>query len=114
MLLVLWYIIALAVGSDLLYSFAYLGAYNLDPGDVLGFIGLLRQYLIWMSVDVAILWIPTLFLMDPIIQGFWHNRLIGQWLENKPWAMAAFTVLIAALVFVSVWIDVLSYTNLNI
>jgi hypothetical protein len=114
MLLVLWYILALAVGSDLLYSFAYLGAYNLDPEDFLNFVRILRQYAIWMSVDVAILWIPTLFLIDPIIQGFWHNKPIGQWLENKPWAMTAFTVLIAALVFGSVWIDVLSYRNSNI
>jgi hypothetical protein len=114
MLLVLWYILALAVGSDLLYNFAYLGDYNLNPEDFLSFVGLLRQYAIWMSVNVAILWIPTLFLIDPIIQGFWHNNPIGQWLENKPWAMIAFTVLVAALVFMSVWIDILSYRNPNI
>jgi hypothetical protein len=114
MLLVLWYILALATRTDLLYTFAYLGDYNLDPEKVLGFAGILSQYAIWMVFNVAILWMPTLFLMNPITQCFWHNTPIGQWLEGKCWFMIAFPVLIAALVFVSVWIDVLSYSNSKI
>jgi hypothetical protein len=106
-LLMLWYCLALAFGCDLLYVFPYLGPNSLDLLDQ-GFALTLRSYSIWLALDIGILWVPTVFLIDPITQYLWLQTRVGQKLSHRPWI--SWALLIMALIFVSVYFDVLSYS----
>lgn len=106
----MWYGLALAFGGDLLYIFPYSGPDSLDLGNR-GFGLILRYYLIWLALDIGILWVPTVFLIDPIIQYIWLETWVGRKMSDKPWSPIVWGLLLATLMFVSVYFDILSYSN---
>lgn len=109
----LWYALALAWGADLLFVFPYLGP---DPLDIQnqGLVGTIKVYAIWLALDIGILAVPTLFLIDPVLQYFWERTKIGRKLSIDPWSKIAWISLLIILLGVSVGFDSLSYYNPNI
>jgi hypothetical protein len=79
-----------------------------------GFIDTIRSYAIWLALDIGILAVPTLFLIDPVLQYFWERTNIGRKLSIDPWSNVAWIILLIILLGVSVGFDSLSYYNPNI
>jgi hypothetical protein len=52
-----------------------------------------------------------MFLIDPITKYLWLETRIGQILSNQPWSTLAWGILLAALMFVSVYFDALIYRD---
>ena len=107
-LVVLWYGLALAFGCDLLLVFPYWGAPT-NP-ELLNH-GFTVPYISWLALDVGLLWIPTMFLIDPITQYFWLQTWIGRKLSDRPWSTIAWGLLIIVIMFVSLGFDALCYYN---
>lgn len=103
-LLILWYGLALAFGSDLLYLFPYVGQPETEEVFVApDSLTITQSYFIWLGLDAGILWTPTVFLIDPITRYFWSKTWVGQKFSEQPWPTLAWALLLSALLFVSVY-----------
>lgn len=102
-LVVLWYLLALNIGADLIYTFpATNGAeYFSDSGVSLSIV---IYYIFWILLDLGLLWVPTLIFMDSKSHDTWM-----EWTIDKRLMLALrwgiMSLMFGISVFFDYWID---------
>lgn len=104
---VLWYLLSIAIGADLLYTFPANGAAdNLTSEGYRGFKEQCIAYILLAVFDIAILWLPTLLFMDTDLRRKWTSWKVGKFMSKEPITTFGWGLIIICLLGLSVMFNV--------
>jgi hypothetical protein len=107
----LWYFFSMAVLADLIVLIPVSDGVALFTDPHAGGTYIILRYLLWLLVDLAILWISTLIFIDEHLQHVWQSWDIGNLFKRKQYSRPAWLFLLVLLFTGSVMFDITYWTT---